>query len=458
MASAEPLDIAPKGDQSPATGAGSGHSSLESLSHLAVKCPRCSLCKFPPLSAVESQRFSSICPSIDHYGFHSHSGGGRVLMANSLLAGRAEITPQARDTIFQCTMCGGCDTSCKYVSDIEVSEIMDGLRASSFETVGPLGAHAEILQNLERNGHPYPTGSKGDWLLDAPGVRVGQSERILLVGSAYALVPGRRRTLLALVELLDAASVAFSVLGSEEPDCGTMALHLGDRARFDRLAGDAIDALNRSGALEIVCADAEDYATLRAHFPKVGELRPRVRHAVELLDEEVAHGRLKLRFPVAGRVAYHDPCSLGRRSEPHRQWTGREFKNEDQLLVYDPPRPVNRGDGGCYDPPRRLLAAIPELQLIELPRRREYSYCCGASGGVPEAFPEMAQNAAHERLAEADSTGAEILATACPGCEAHLGAIAGESESDSERPRVAGIYDLLARALRGPGKEGETDV
>ena len=377
-------------------------------------------------------------------------------MANSLLAGRAEITPEARDTIFSCTMCGGCDTSCKYISDIEVSEIMEGLRASSFDAVGPLGAHAEILQNLDRNGHPYAAGSKGDWLADAPGVRVGHSERVLLVGSAYALMPERRRTLLALIELLDAASVAFSVLGSEEPDCGTMALHVGDRSRFDRLAGDAIDALNASGAQEIVCADAEDYATLRSHFPRVGQLRPRVRHAVELLDEEVASGRLRLRFPVASRVAYHDPCSLGRRSEPHRPWTGRERRNEDQLLVYDPPRPVNRGDRGCYDPPRRLLAAIPGLQLIELPRRREYSYCCGASGGVPEAFPEMAQNAAQERLAEVNSTDAELLATACPRCEAHLGAIAGESES--ERLRVAGIYDLLARALRGPGKEGETDV
>ncbi|MBV6510522.1 MAG: hypothetical protein JJLCMIEE_03680 [Acidimicrobiales bacterium] len=431
---------------------GPSHPSLESLQHLTSKCPRCSLCKFPPLLTVRSKAHSSICPSYDEYGFHSHSGSGRVIVANAVLEGRVGLDEATREVIFQCTMCGGCDMSCKFSTDIEISETMFALRAESHRRNGPLDAHARVLENLEHHGHPFDAelGSKGDWLSSEPAVRVGMSQRLVLVGSAYALRTERRATLRNLVRLLGAAGVDFSVLGEGEPDTATMALHIGALDLFDRLARDLVTTLQRGGVQEIVCADPEDFATLRGHYPKVVQHDMRVRHAVEVLDEALAKGSLKPRHVVRKRVTYHDPCSLGRRSEEFQPWEGEVHKIMGQLLVTDPPKPVNRGTEGVYDAPRRILAAVPGVELVEMDRTREYAYCCGGSGGVPQAFPEFAANTAAERLDEAGATGAELVVSACPGCEHNLSAAAG-----GRRIEVTGIYDVLARSVLGPGKTVE---
>jgi len=53
-------------------------------------------------------------------------------------------------------------------------------------------------------------------------------------------------------------------------------------------------------------------------------------------------------------------------------------------------------------------------------RIREYSWCCGAGGGLKSAFPDVAIWSAGERIAEAKETGAGALVTACPWCEMNL--------------------------------------
>ena len=63
------------------------------------------------------------------------------------------------------------------------------------------------------------------------------------------------------------------------------------------------------------------------------------------------------------------------------------------------------------------MRSIPGLTLQEMDRIKEYAWCCGAGGGVKETNPEFAIWTANERLKEAESSGAEALVTACPGCE-----------------------------------------
>ena len=72
---------------------------------------------------------------------------------------------------------------------------------------------------------------------------------------------------------------------------------------------------------------------------------------------------------------------------------------------------------GIYDPPRNILKSIKGIELVEMERIREYSWCCGSGGGTLEAFPEYSMETARERLEEALSTGADALATSCPWCE-----------------------------------------
>jgi Fe-S oxidoreductase len=53
-------------------------------------------------------------------------------------------------------------------------------------------------------------------------------------------------------------------------------------------------------------------------------------------------------------------------------------------------------------------------------RIREYAYCCGGGGGVPEAHPQVARSAALQRVDEAWDVGAEILVTTCQHCHQNL--------------------------------------
>ena len=143
-------------------------------------------------------------------------------------------------------------------------------------------------------------------------------------------------------------------------------------------------------------------------------------------------------------VTYHDPCDLGRQGEPYIPWQGKEKKIKSQIIVYEPRRPRYNGAWGVYDPPRRILKSIPGVQLVEMERIREYSWCCGAGGGVREAYPEFSLWTAEERIAEACATGAEAIVSACPWCERNFMDAVSAGE---ETMKVYDIVELVNKAI-----------
>jgi len=424
------------------------HPTIEGLASINSKCPRCSLCKFPPLVAVESKEHSMVCPSYREYMFHSHSGGGRVAMAISLLQGRGEITDETRDAIYQCNLCGGCDVACKYSSDIEILEMIYALRAESFRRKGPLAGHAAVLDRLMGEGRDETeAGEAQDWL-EAAKLSAGLNGEgtLVFVGRLFARKNAHRQTLLNFVGLLRSAGVPFGVLGPEEPPTGMEALEVGDQDLFDQLALQAVRKLRAAGATRVVCLDPDDLNGFRAHVPKAADLTGiEFVAAVEILETLVRKRKIRPRKRIDGRVAYHDPCKLGRLSEPFRDWNGEIKKIMGQLVLYDPPRPVNRGAFGCYEPPRRLLRSIPGVELVEFHRRKEYAFCCGGGGLAREAgYEAFVANTAVHRAEEARCIGADLIATACPGCLSTL-----EQAGPGTGIPVRDVIDLLAESVNG---------
>ncbi len=422
--------------------------SLEALRPYAGKCPRCSLCKFPPLARVESAAFSGICPSYEEFKVHASSGGGLLVMAMSLLDGRSEPTDTVRRLAFGCHACGGCDVSCKFSADIELQEILLHLRAKLHAERGPLPGHAAVLGSLARRGHPLPEHasdlSAALAALSLP--RRADAKLLLWIGPHYALDERRQRTLRRALTLLDRAGVSWTTLGADEPYTGRAALEIGDRETFGGFAGRTARAIEGSAAESVVCLSAEDYATLRADVPRVATIRKPVRHLVELYDELIGKRRLRPRGRIAKRATWHDSSYLGRLSEPFVAWRGVARKIEGQIEIYDPPRPVRGGGGGCFEPPRRVLGSIPGLVLHEMPRRREYAFDSGESGQAAAALPEFARATALRRANEARSTGAELLVTECPQSLALLEEACAESGPGLT---ATSLTDLLATSLEG---------
>jgi Fe-S oxidoreductase len=166
---------------------------------------------------------------------------------------------------------------------------------------------------------------------------------------------------------------------------------------------------------------------------------------VEFVDRLVKDGKIKFKKSIPLRVTYHDPCYLGRQGEPYVPWNGKEKKIYGQVVVYEPPRPRYTGAQGVYQPPRDVLAAIPGLELVEMERNREAAWCCGAGGGVKEAFPEFSQWTANERLEEAAATGADAIVSACPWCERNfMDALSG----GETKMKVFDVIELVQQAIR----------
>jgi Fe-S oxidoreductase len=103
------------------------------------------------------------------------------------------------------------------------------------------------------------------------------------------------------------------------------------------------------------------------------------------------------------------------------------------------------GKKGVYDAPRNIIEALPGVELVEMERIKGYAWCCGAGGGVLEAFPEFASWTANERIEEALATGAEALVTSCPWCLRMF------KDAVADTAACLEVYDLTELAVKAAG-------
>jgi Fe-S oxidoreductase len=238
--------------------------------------------------------------------------------------------------------------------------------------------------------------------------------------------------------------VDFGVL-RDNGSCGLPAYWTGHREVFANVANRLVDMLDSMEIETVVVLSGSCLGALRSKYPEYARTpRAKVMHITEYLAELIAHNRLHLRNSVRRKVTYHDPCYLGRQSEPPLTWKGEQKVTRGCMTYTEPPKEINRGVNGVYDAPRRILRAINGIDFVEMYRIREYSYCCGGGGGVPSAYPDLARSAALERLGEAVDVGAECLVTACHHCRANL----SKSQQSLEKPLlpVVDIVDLVYEA------------
>ena len=177
--------------------------------------------------------------------------------------------------------------------------------------------------------------------------------------------------------LLDLAGVDYHVL-DDEKCCGSVLLRTG----FEKQAKEQIKKNSKILKDEkIITSCAGCYKTLKEDYDGLD-----VVHISQLLDELIREN--KLNFTKADfKVTYHDSCHLGRHMD-------------------------------VFDEPRNAIESVADI--VEMENSREDSLCCGAGGGVKSAYPEIADQMAKSRLAQARETGCETLVVSCPFCKLNL--------------------------------------
>lgn len=416
----------------------------------ADRCSQCSGCKWIPYDQVKSWRFARNCPSIAYHEFNSYSARGRYAVTRSLLEGWSEITPTVEEIAFTCLACGACDVACKVCRyNLEPGQMVRELKAHVVESGHAIEPLRAVMQNVRVTSNPWglPHADRGDWAdgLDVKRLPDEKASVLYFTGCQLSYDPELQETARAAIRVLVAAGIDVGIMGAREMCCGGRWHDAGFRDEFERLARANMQAWERAGIETIVTSCSDCMHAFRRLYAPLG-LEIEVVHVVELLARLAHEGRLPFRSEVRKRVTYHDPCLLGRQGEPYEPWAGSEAKILGQVIVHDPPRPRNNGARGIYDEPRQLLEAIPGVELVEMERIREYSWCCGSGAGVREAYPEYSAWTANERMEEAESTGAEALVTACGWCERNF----LDSVQATDRPiEVLDIIALVEAALSG---------
>ena len=421
---------------------------LEDFAAEMDRCSQCSYCKWIPFDQMKSWRFAKNCPSIAYYNFNSYSARGRYAVGQSLLRGQSEYSETVRNIVNTCLTCGSCDVSCKVCRyNLEPLEMVRELKFNLVENGQGLAEHQALIDSLnrEQNIMHQPKARRGAWAdgLDVPRLASDKAEVLFHAGCRSSYDPELQQATRAAVMLLKNAGVDIGIMGDQEVCCAGRVYSMGYKNEFHRFARANMNLWAKAGVKTVVTSCADGYHTFKRLYPQVGA-QVEVFHTVEFIDRLIKAGKLTFRSEIPMTVTYHDPCHLGRQGEPYVPWNGVEKKIKNQIIVYEPNKPRYNGAWGVYDPPRDILRSIPGVELVEMERIREYSWCCGAGGGVREAYPEYSNWTAAERVAEAKATGAEALVSACPWCKRNfLDAINAQGET----MKVYDIVELVQQAI-----------
>jgi len=406
------------------------------------RCERCSYCKWVPWPKCPGEKYAQVCPAISRYNFQAYSAAGRYAAALAFLRERFGYSEGLLDIIYKCQMDGACDIGCKYCRDLEPLEMMLEFRAKCVEDGQLLPQHMPIIDGLRKEDNMLQKlkADRGKW---AEGLAVKdltreKAEVVYHAGCRLSFDEDLWKIPRGAVSLLRKVGVDVGIFGKEEACCGLRAYEMGYQGELTKYAEHNMEMFKGAGVKTVVTSCSDCYQAFKVLYHKIDKkLGVEVLHITEYLDRLIKEGKLKLTKKVPLRVTYHDPCHLGRLGEPWIPWKGVEKKVMGQLIIHDPPKEYRRGRNGVYRPPRDVIRSIPGLKLVEMERIEEYSFCCGAGGGVKETYPDFATWTAGERIEEAKSTGAEALVTACPWCERNF------TDAIKERGDKIKVYDIM---------------
>jgi Fe-S oxidoreductase len=334
------------------------------------------------------------------------------------------------DVLWSCTTCGACVEECpvdiEHVDHIVNMRRFQVLVESEFPT--ELG---NTFRNLEKAGNPWGANrvDRDAWIkeVDFPitvidSVIPDDVEYLFWVGCAGAYEERAKKTTKAVAELLYMSGVKFGVLGKKETCTGDPARRSGNEFLYQILSRENIETLQETfgtrGVKKVVVTCPHCFTTIGRDYKQQGFELQMVHHT-QLLNQLVKEGKLKPIAPEkadAKKLTYHDPCYLGR----HNQ---------------------------IYEPPRELLESAG-VEVSEMPRNQERSFCCGAGGGRMWMEEKIGSRINLNRVDEAIATGAQEVAVACPFCRVMVsdGMVARDSSVE-----VLDVAQIMLRSVKRLG-------
>ena len=375
------------------------------------RCFRCGYCKFT------SDYSDFNCPTYRKFRFETYSPGGRMWLIRAWLNDEIKNSDRFQEILFSCATCANCAEHCVFTFSEDLVNIFISAREEMINDGIIPPPVRDYLKNINISGNPYkePASERGQW---ADGTAIepydGQ-EYLFYIGCVGSYDERAKKIARSAGNLLVKAGVSIGILGEKENCDGNEVRAIGEAGLFQFLAEKNIALFRDLGIKKIITLDPHAFNAFKNDYPALGG-NFEVHHYTQILAPLMQSHKLPLKQnPVM--ITYHDPCYMGRHNEE-------------------------------YDAPRKILKAIPGVELVEMEQHGVNAFCCGGGGGnfFTDILGGGEDSPNRIRVRSALDTGAQIIAVACPQCAKMLDD-AVNVEGLEDKLKVLDVAEIVTRSL-----------
>ena len=326
------------------------------------------------------------------------------------------------DAVWSCTTCYACVRVCP-VGNEPMMDLLDLRRGLVFDGEAPDDL-AEVLRSLDEKGNSFGDSprKRARWAKKGLDFKIKNAakepvEYLWYVGDFASYNPDCQEVSLKVAQILHDAGIDFGILYEKEKSAGNDARRAGEEGLFEALAEQNVATLEGCEFDKIFTTDPHTFNALKNEYGPHGGEYEHIQHYSTLLLELIEGGKIALNGGLGGRATYHDPCYLGRYN-------------------------------GGFDAPRDVIKACG-VELVEMPRNRENSFCCGAGGGRiwMQDHEDMTERPSENRIREALGLGAiDSFVVACPK-DLTMYRDAVKTSGNEGKIEVKDIADFVAEAM-----------
>jgi len=382
---------------------------LEDLRGAVSACLRCNECTYGPWP--ENYTF---CPMYARGKTFTASAGGLLNLAKAILKEQLDYSQSLGQLAFTCAACGACDGKCVIVRCINPDmALSDIIRLIRYELVKrgliPEGAIKNMYEQVKRTGDLMAAGRGGTATIEDKA-QSSKADTLLVAECVHS--DSAITSVNAAMKLLERMKKPVALF-SDPGCCGSTLYDFGFWDELPALVQKKWKKIESFGKKKLLFVDPHCQEFMTNKYEKIldGFNGFKGQHISEALLDAFVKGKLKSKKMKKVKVSYHDPCFLGRGL-------------------------------GIYEPPRQVLSALTGVQLIEMKRNREQSFCCGARA-LGTYFEDFSRQTARERINEFYETEAELLITACPHCKEIFGKVLGK-----EADRVRDLTEFVSERVQ----------
>ena len=296
----------------------------------------------------------------------------------------------SEEAAWSCTTCGFCIEVCPVGNEPMVDILRMRQDLVLMESNFPREA-MDVFDKIENYGNPWGMSPQERELwtegLDVPVMREKkQAEYLYWAGCSGAYDDRGRDISRSVAKILNKAGVDYGILGNEESCTGDSARRIGNEYLFQMQAAQNIETFEKYGIKKIITQCPHCLTTLKNDYGEIGtELE--VQHHSEFISDLIDNGTIEPKNNITDDFTFHDACYVGRHH-------------------------------GEYDAPRNVLQSVlsEESKIVEMPRNKDQSFCCGAGGGNMWYEIKKGKRINVERFEEAAETGVKKVATSCNFC------------------------------------------